>query len=173
MKRALSFLLALFLFGGVFFPAEASAMQEEAVVPQSTVTTAWIAGAMKMLGIKDANGNPVSEEKLTELAGQIKSLLDVAQNLTDETLAPLIRSTISKYGLSMNDGQLSTLLSFFRSAGEEKEKEQSLASKLEGLQDTVTKVTETASNAARFLRTVRRSFHEVVVWFSHVKDLFH
>lgn len=126
MKRALSFLLALFLFGGVFFPAEASAMQEEAVVPQSTVTTAWIAGAMKMLGIKDANGNPVSEEKLTELAGQIKSLLDVAQNLTDETLAPLIRSTMSKYGLSMTDGQLRTLLSFFRSAGEEKEKEQSL-----------------------------------------------
>ena len=121
----------------------------------------------------DANGNPVSEEKLTELAGQIKSLLDVAQNLTDETLAPLIRSTMSKYGLSMNDEQLSTLLSFFRSAGEEKEKEQSLASKLEGLQDTVTKVTETASKAARFLRTVRRSFHEVVLWFSHVKDLFH
>ena len=82
MKRALSFLLALFLFGGVFFPAEASAMQEEAVVPQSTVTTAWIAGAMKMLGIKDANGNPVSEEKLTELAGQIKSLLDVLSPLS-------------------------------------------------------------------------------------------
>ena len=65
MKRALSFLLALFLFGGVFFPAEASAMQEEAVVPQSTVTTAWIAGAMKMLGIKDANGKTLNHKTIT------------------------------------------------------------------------------------------------------------
>ena len=173
MKRALSFLLALILFGGLLFPAEACAVEAESVLPKSSFTTTWIAGAMKMLGITDVNGNPVSEEKLYELAGQIKSLLDVAQNLTDETLAPLIRSAMSKYGLSMSDGQLGMLLSFFRSGGEDKEKDQSLASKLEGLQDTVTKVTETASKAARFLRTVRRSFHEVVVWFSHVKDLFH
>lgn len=171
MKRSLSFLLALLLFGGILFPAEASAVQEEPAMQQSSYSAAWIAGAMKILGIKDAGGNPVSEEMLYELAGQIKSLLDVAKNLSDETLAPLIRSAISKYGFTMDESQLNTLLSFFRSSGEEKDK--SLSSRIQDLQDTVSKVSETASKAARFFRTVRRSFQEVVNWFSHVKDLFH
>ena len=171
MKRSLSFLLAILIFGGVLFPAEASAAQYEFTEPKSSYTTAWIAGAMKMLGIKDTAGNPVSEEDLYELAGQIKSLLDVAKNLSDETLRPLISSAMSKFGFTMDESQLNTLLSFFRSSGEEKDK--SLSSKLQDLQETVGKVTETASKAARFLRTVRRSFQEIVNWFSHVNDLFH
>lgn len=173
MKRTVSFLLAFLCAVSLLLPAGAfaeQAIQEPA--SSASYSVAWIAGALKILGIAGTDGSVISEEKLAELAGQIKSLLDAAQTLSDDSLTALIRSALSQYGVSLQDDQLAGLISLFRSSSGE-EKEQSLASKFQNLQDTVAKASETVSKTARFFRTVTRTLREVKNWFSHLGDLFH
>ena len=173
MKKSLSFLLALLCFVSCLLPEGAFAEQiSPEAAPKASYSTAWIAGAMKILGITGADGSVISEEKLTEIAGQIKTLLDAAQNLSEDTLTALIRSALSQQGLTLQEDQLAKLVSLFRSSGGGEE-EQSLAAKFQDLQQTVAKATETASKAARFFRTIRRTLREVTNWFSHLGDLFH
>lgn len=171
MKKAVSFLLVFLLAAGLLCPAEASAEPAGSVAQQSAYTAVWIANAMKILGITGADGSPVSEEKLMELAGQIKYLLDAAQNLTEDTLKPMIRSLLSQNGFSIGDVQLDRLISIFSSS--EGQDEQSLSSRLQSLWETVSGFPEKISKTAGIFRTVRRSIQGVVDWFSHVKDLFH
>lgn len=175
MRRTVSFFLALLCVTSLLLPDGAFAEQQ--VSPGSSEKTpysvTWIAGAMKILGIKGADGNAVSEEKLTEFAGQIKSMLDVAKNLSDDTLTTLIRSALSQQGLSLQEDQLARLVSLFRSSDGKENEEQSLASKLQDLQQTVEKATDTVSKAARFFRTITRSLREAANWFSHLGELFH
>ena len=149
-------------FSGVMIDGSALPYEENAAKTKESKAEATM--EQKIIG---KSKNKSRHERIAVL-GYLR-LLIIDNFKQDVELLSVMRSEI--FGFTVDESQLNTLLSFFRSSGEEKDK--SLSSKLQDLQETVGKVTETASKAARFLRTVRRSFQEIVNWFSHVKDLFH
>ena len=173
MKKAISVFLALLLSAGIFFCPECFAEQAAMPSAESSISPSWMAGALKILGIAGKEGSPLSEEMLAELAGQLKTLLDAGQSLTEEALRPMIESLLSRYGITIGETQLSTLLDLFRNNGTGQGEEQSVASRIQDVQDTIGKISDTASGAMRFFRSFRRTAQEILNWFSHLKDLFH
>jgi hypothetical protein len=100
-------------------------------------------------------------------------VLEMAKSLPDETILPMLRTAAERCGIVLKDDQLSSLLGLFRSGSEDGGGEFSLPETIQDVQGAVSKISETASGAVRFFRTIRRTFHAMMDYFSRLGDLFH
>ena len=175
LKRLLCVLLALLFLSAAFLPEEAGA-QEGAPVATSrpvTVTEQKIAAVLQILGIRGKDGEVLDQEDVRRIADSLIPVLEMAKSLPDETILPMLRTAAERCGIVLKDDQLSSLLGLFRSGSEDGGGEFSLPETIQDVQGAVSKISETASGAVRFFRTIRRTFHAMMDYFSRLGDLFH
>lgn len=161
MKRILSVLLVLlisFSFCGV------SAYVGPGPMPTATPTAVpEMPGSIQttIMGIlESAFGNA------PELISSIQELFGKTQEFSDDYLRSFLRSTAEKYGISIPENQINSLLSLFRSL--EKNDSRDLMKRVKELQKTFTKAQSTASKILHVIRTLGRGIQEAANWVGDV-----
>ena len=138
-----------------------------------TLTGSDPAAVLQILGIRGKDGEVLDQEDVRRIADSLIPVLEMAKSLPDETILPMLRTAAERCGIVLKDDQLSSLLGLFRSGSEDGGGEFSLPETIQDVQGAVSKISETASGAVRFFRTIRRTFHAMMDYFSRLGDLFH
>ena len=101
-----------------------------------------------------------------ELISIIEQLFGKTQEYSDEYLRSFLRTTAEKYGFSLPDKQINSLLSLFRSL--EKNDSSDLMKRVTDLQKAFTKAQTFTSKALHVFRTVRKGVQNAVEWVGNV-----
>lgn len=151
--------------------------------------TAALAGVYKayedMTGIKlDDLAKLVSTQELTitgELADQIgsmdstsivnelKLMLDVTKNMSDEEIRELILEISGRYGVRLTETQIGQLISLCRSL--ESLDPESLKNRVEEVQDTLQKVSDAKTKVVGFVEKAKVVISSVSGFFQKIQDI--
>ena len=97
-------------------------------------------------------------------------MLGETAKMTDDEVRSLIRKIASEYKVRLTDTQVEQLLDLCRSM--EKLDTNSLAKRVEDLQNTLEKVSEAKDQVVGFMQTIRNAIESIRNFFSRVKEIF-
>lgn len=109
----------------------------------------------------------VGELDAADIVSDIKTALNVTENLTDEQLKEMILAAAYQYNVSLTDQQINQLIKLCRSLVSLEEA--GLLDKVTGMQDTIDRVSSAASGIASFFRTVKEVVMSIADFFGKIK----
>ena len=96
-------------------------------------------------------------------------MLDYTRNMTDEEIRAQIEAIAGRYNVRLTDTQYSQLISLCRSL--EGLDSDSLKQRVEGVQDTLSKVSNAKTQIVGFVDTVKKVVTSIASFFETISDL--
>ena len=106
----------------------------------------------------------------TSIVNDLKMMLDVTQNMSDEEIRQQIVQIAGAYNVNLTDRQISQLISLCRSL--EGLDANSLQQRVEQVQNTLTKVSEAKTQVVGFVQTFRKAVTSIRSFIDKVGILF-
>ncbi|MEG0777783.1 MAG: DUF1002 domain-containing protein [Oscillospiraceae bacterium] len=127
--------------------------------------TAKLAGTQELVVTAEL-ADQIGSLDAVAIVNELKLILDETVNMTDEELKAEILSIAKEYDISLSDGQLNSLVSLCRSL--EHLNPEELKAKVEGLQNTITKLAGAKEAVSGVVETVKNFFQSVGDFFSNL-----
>ena len=105
----------------------------------------------------------------TSIVSELKMMLDYTRNMSDEEIRAQIEAIAGRYNVRLTDTQYSQLISLCRSL--EGLDSDSLKQRVEGVQDTLTKVSNAKTQIVGFVDTVKKVVTSIASFFETISDL--
>lgn len=100
------------------------------------------------------------------IVNELKKILDQTVNMTDDELSAEIEYLAEQYDITLSDGQKDQLVSLCRSL--EKLDPEQLKAKVEGIQDTIVKLSKAKETVANVTQSVKNFFVAIGNFFSNL-----
>lgn len=107
----------------------------------------------------------------SDIVNDLKLMLDETENMTDEEIRQEIVSIAAQYNVSLTDRQIQQLISLCRSLEEVKDDDNALLSRVQQVQDTLTKVKDAKTKVTGFVEKVETVVNSVTEFFTRIADI--
>lgn len=105
----------------------------------------------------------------TAIVNDLKLMLDETQKMSDEELRAQIIAIAQQYNVTLNDSQINQLISLCRSL--EGLDGSALLSRVQDIQNTLKKVSETKTKVVGFVQSVKKAVDSVAGFFNKIKGI--
>lgn len=112
----------------------------------------------------------IGSSDATDIVSDIKDVLGVTEDMTDDQLRELIIGITSQYNVALSNKQIDQLISLCRSLLSLDEA--GLLEKVQEMQGTISRVSSIASKIASIFRAIKNGVLAVIDFFGRIKALF-